>query len=169
MKFLKFITALFLFISCLSLFSQDYLIRVDFDEYKLFLINDAGIVVAAYPVAVPSFKPNYLPAYGAVTKIDKKPRWYPTEKTRRHYIEVYGIELPKVVESDDPLNAMGAVQIVIKFDSSNVNPLYRIHGTNDESSIGTKATSGCIRMYNKDILKLVGVIDGKQVRVLFER
>ncbi len=31
---------------------------------------------------------------------------------------------------------------------------YTIHGTNDPSSIGTKASAGCIRLYNKDILDL---------------
>jgi lipoprotein-anchoring transpeptidase ErfK/SrfK len=31
---------------------------------------------------------------------------------------------------------------------------YYIHGTNDPSSIGTWASHGCVRMYNRDILKL---------------
>lgn len=34
------------------------------------------------------------------------------------------------------------------------NSLYRIHGTNDPSSIGTEASSGCIRMHNGDVLHL---------------
>jgi len=169
MKFRKVFLALFLFISCLPLFCEEYLIRVVISEYKLFLINDVGIVIAAYPVAVPGFSPNYLPAFGTVTEIEKRPYWYPTEKTRKHYLETYGIELPKIVKPDDPLNAMGVVEIIIKFDSPDVNPLYRIHGTNDDASIGTKATSGCIRMHNKDILKLIEIIEGKQARVLFEK
>ena len=169
MKFLKFFLALFLLIFItLPLLCQDYLIRVDFSDYKLFLINEVGIIFAVYPVAIPSFSPNYLPVFGTMIKIEKRPHWYPTEKTRIHYLEMYGINLPKVVEPDDPLNAMGAVQIIIKFDSPDVNPLYRIHGTNDDGSIGKKATSGCIRMYNRDILELIKIIEDKQVRVLFE-
>lgn len=31
---------------------------------------------------------------------------------------------------------------------------YAIHGTNDPSSIGTMASAGCIRMYNRDVLEL---------------
>ena len=31
---------------------------------------------------------------------------------------------------------------------------YGIHGTNQEWVIGTKASHGCIRMYNRDVLKL---------------
>lgn len=33
-------------------------------------------------------------------------------------------------------------------------PHIGIHGTNDPSSIGTMASHGCVRMYNKDILEL---------------
>jgi lipoprotein-anchoring transpeptidase ErfK/SrfK len=34
------------------------------------------------------------------------------------------------------------------------NTLYRIHGTNDPSSIGTHSSSGCIRLLNDDIIDL---------------
>ncbi|SDD41745.1 L,D-transpeptidase catalytic domain [Paenibacillus sp. UNCCL117] len=33
-------------------------------------------------------------------------------------------------------------------------PHYGIHGTNQPSSIGTMASHGCIRMYNRDVLAL---------------
>jgi lipoprotein-anchoring transpeptidase ErfK/SrfK len=32
--------------------------------------------------------------------------------------------------------------------------MYRIHGTNAPSSIGTAASSGCIRMLNKEVVEL---------------
>jgi lipoprotein-anchoring transpeptidase ErfK/SrfK len=45
--------------------------------------------------------------------------------------------------------------------------LYRIHGTNDPSSIGTFASSGCIRLRNEDILDLYERVSlGAQVVVL---
>ena len=169
MKFSRLFLVFFLFILALSLFSQDYLIKVVFSERKLYLINNANLVVASYPVAIPGFVPNYLPVYGSVIVIEKHPHWYPTEKTRKHYLEAHEIELPKVVEPDDPLNAMGIAQIVIKFDTMDINPLIRIHGTNDEESIGKKATSGCIRLHNKDILGLIGIIEGKEIRVVFQK
>jgi L,D-transpeptidase ErfK/SrfK len=31
---------------------------------------------------------------------------------------------------------------------------YGIHGTNQEWVIGTRASHGCIRMYNRDVLEL---------------
>ena len=45
--------------------------------------------------------------------------------------------------------------------------LYRIHGTNEPSSIGTFASSGCIRMLNADVMDLYRRVSvGTQVVVL---
>lgn len=35
---------------------------------------------------------------------------------------------------------------------------YGIHGTNDPSSIGKAVSHGCIRMYNRDVLQLAGMV-----------
>jgi lipoprotein-anchoring transpeptidase ErfK/SrfK len=32
--------------------------------------------------------------------------------------------------------------------------MYRIHGTNEPSTIGTNVSSGCIRMMNQDVIDL---------------
>ncbi|HYF81796.1 MAG TPA: L,D-transpeptidase [Clostridia bacterium] len=45
-------------------------------------------------------------------------------------------------------------------------PSYGIHGTNNPASIGTAASNGCVRMFNKDVEDLfnnVGV--GTVVRI----
>lgn len=58
-------------------------------------------------------------------------------------------------------NPLGAMALYLG------NSLYRIHGTNDVSSIGTAASSGCIRMTNGHIVhlsKIAGV--GTTVHVL---
>jgi lipoprotein-anchoring transpeptidase ErfK/SrfK len=45
--------------------------------------------------------------------------------------------------------------------------LYRIHGTNQPSTIGTFVSSGCIRLTNEDIADLYGRVQvGTQVVVL---
>ncbi len=45
--------------------------------------------------------------------------------------------------------------------------LYWIHGTNEPRSIGTAASSGCIRLFNQDIINLYGrVPKGTDVVVL---
>lgn len=61
---------------------------------------------------------------------------------------------------------MGKAKLVIDFENTHL-PV-RIHGTNDESSIGRPITRGCIRLKNKDILHLINLIQGKQVYVIIQ-
>lgn len=35
---------------------------------------------------------------------------------------------------------------------------YGIHGTNNPSSIGKAVSHGCVRMYNRDVLQLAGIV-----------
>src|SRR5580704_9575970 len=37
--------------------------------------------------------------------------------------------------------------------------IYRIHGTNQPSTIGGQVSSGCIRMVNEDVIDLYGRVD----------
>jgi hypothetical protein len=47
------------------------------------------------------------------------------------------------------------------------NTLYRIHGTNQPSTIGTFVSSGCIRLTNEDVADLYGRVQvGTRVVVL---
>ena len=51
--------------------------------------------------------------------------------------------------------------------ANGADTLYRIHGTNDPSSIGKALSSGCIRMLNQDIADLyLRVPVGSKVVVL---
>lgn len=70
MKF-KIFLVLFLFIFCLPLFCDDYLVRVKFGEHKLYLINNIGIIINIYPVAIHESILNYLPLCGNVISIEK--------------------------------------------------------------------------------------------------
>lgn len=61
-------------------------------------------------------------------------------------------------------NPLGARALYLYRD--NRDTLYRIHGTNDPSSIGSAVSSGCIRLINQDIIDLYNrVPDGTQVLV----
>jgi lipoprotein-anchoring transpeptidase ErfK/SrfK len=51
-----------------------------------------------------------------------------------------------------PENPLGARTLYLY--ANGVDTLYRIHGTNDPSSIGKALSSGCIRMLNQDIAEL---------------
>ncbi len=65
-----------------------------------------------------------------------------------------------------PDNPLGARALYL-FDMTGQDTLYRIHGTNDPSSIGKAMSSGCIRMLNQDIDELHRrVLKGARVVVL---
>lgn len=64
-----------------------------------------------------------------------------------------------------PTNPLGARALYLT--TNGVDYGYRIHGTPDWQSIGSNASSGCIRMINQDIIDLYGrVPDGAKVVVL---
>jgi lipoprotein-anchoring transpeptidase ErfK/SrfK len=65
------------------------------------------------------------------------------------------------VMAGGPGNPLGARALYLG------NTLYRIHGTNQPSTIGTFVSSGCIRLTNDDIEDLYGRVKvGNRVVVL---
>ena len=143
----------------------EYFIRVDFREARLYLYDD-GREVGNFPVALPMVNPK-LPITGTVEGVEENPYWAPTKATREYYFKKSGIELPELVRPGDPRNAMGKGKIRIAFDDARVNQTIRIHGTNDEKSIGARVSRGCIRMRNDDIKKLFEMIRGEKTLVIF--
>ena len=49
-----------------------------------------------------------------------------------------------------PENPLGARALYLG------SSMYRIHGTNEPSTIGQNVSSGCIRMMNEDVIDLYG-------------
>lgn len=96
--------------------------------------------------------------WSGVRTIDRKvewPDWEPPAEmiARQPY-------LPRWV-AGGPGNPLGARAMYLK------GTLYRIHGTNDPSSIGKRMSSGCIRMLNEDAIDLYNrVYVGTKVVVL---
>jgi lipoprotein-anchoring transpeptidase ErfK/SrfK len=72
----------------------------------------------------------------------KNPGWSPTARMRRE-----NPRLPQYVPPG-PSNPLGVRAIYLGWSE------YRIHGTNAPSSIGSAASSGCIRMRNSDVSDL---------------
>ena len=107
-----------------------------------------------YPIAVG--KQGF--AWAGTEKISRKvawPEWIPPAEMRERKPG-----LP-VRMSGGVRNPLGAMALYLG------NTLYRIHGTNDASSIGTAASSGCIRMTNANVLHLATIADvGTTVYVL---
>lgn len=76
----------------------------------------------------------------------KWPAWHPTDDM---HAQTPG--LPKRIEPG-PTNPLGARALYLYIDGRDT--LYRIHGTSEPWTIGTQASSGCIRMVNEDIIDL---------------
>jgi lipoprotein-anchoring transpeptidase ErfK/SrfK len=107
-----------------------------------------------YPIAVG--KQGF--AWSGVEKISRKvawPDWYPPAEMRARKPG-----LP-VHMSGGVRNPLGAMALYLG------STLYRIHGTNDVSSIGTATSSGCIRMTNGNVTHLASIAGvGTTVHVL---
>jgi len=85
----------------------------------------------------------------------KWPEWRPPVDMRKRRPE-----LPAYM-AGGPANPLGARAIYLG------SSIYRIHGTNEPSSIGKAASSGCIRMLNEDVTELYSHVKiGARVTVL---
>lgn len=78
------------------------------------------------------------------------PRWIPTP----NMIERSPGQYAKYADGVDggPGNPMGARALYMH--QNGVDTYYRVHGTNDPSSIGRSVSAGCIRLLNQDIIDL---------------
>ena len=84
-------------------------------------------------------------------KVKRKwPRWIPTKDMIARAPERY----KKYENGVDggPSNPLGARALYLY--QNNVDTYYRIHGTNQPSSIGKSVSAGCIRMANPDVIDL---------------
>jgi lipoprotein-anchoring transpeptidase ErfK/SrfK len=99
----------------------------------------------------------------AIIKIKRKwPRWLPPESMveRDPNATKWANGMPG--GPDNPLGARALYLFANGYDT-----LYRIHGTNDPTSIGKAMSSGCIRMLNEDVADLFDRVQiGTHVRVL---
>ncbi len=128
-------------------------IVVDTGERRLYLVLDGGQAMRyGIGVARPGFE------WAGSHKVSMKrewPGWTPPEemKQRQPGLPDY---MPGGID-----NPLGARAMYIG------STIYRIHGSNDPSSIGQAMSSGCIRMLNEDAVDLYDRVKiGAQVIVL---
>ena len=94
----------------------------------------------------------------------KWPKWTPPKEMieRRPDLEKWSAENGGM--PGGPTNPLGARALYLM--QGNVDTLYRLHGTPQWASIGTAASSGCIRLMNQDVIDLYErVPNGAQVIV----
>lgn len=120
------------------------------DEYAIVINKDTRILTVyknkniykKYPIAA-GRDPSYTPE-GKFTIVSKiiNPSWY-NSKT------------DKVIAGGIPENPLGKRWLGLSLKGGSI---YGIHGNNTPWSIGTNASSGCVRMINDDVEKLFDYI-----------
>ncbi|MCB1498929.1 MAG: L,D-transpeptidase [Bauldia sp.] len=97
------------------------------------------------------------------------PKWFPPAEMqqREAFQKLYPDFAAKYPNGMDgsPKNPLGSRALYLWAD--NKDTLFRIHATNDWTSIGKAVSSGCIRMWNQDVIDLYDRVDiGTKVIVL---
>jgi lipoprotein-anchoring transpeptidase ErfK/SrfK len=88
-------------------------------------------------------------AWSGIATVGRKaewPAWHPTDDMR-----ATAPDIPRRI-APGPGNPLGARALYLY--ANGTDTLYRIHGTSEPWTIGTEASSGCIRMFNEDIIDL---------------
>lgn len=132
-------------------------ILIDTRERFLYLIKADGMA-RRYGVAVGAAGRAWS-GTATIGRMATWPAWYPTDGMRR---DAPG--LPWRVEPG-PHNPLGARALYLYRHGRDT--LYRIHGTSEPWTIGTEASSGCIRMLNEDVIDLYDRVSvGALVKVI---
>ncbi len=132
-------------------------IIVSFGDRKLYHIVAPG-EADTYPIAIPREQSRWE----GVTSVSMKrenPSWTPTA-----HMLAENPKLPRWVPGGHPMNPLGNRAMYL--GSSD----YRIHGTDAPWTIGTPASKGCVRMFNKDVADLYPRVKvGSKVTVTWQK
>ncbi|NNG02931.1 MAG: L,D-transpeptidase family protein [Inquilinus sp.] len=118
---------------------------INLAEQRLYYYGDGG--VETFPIGIG--REGRDTPLGATRIVGRKegPEWYPTARARAE-----DPTLPARVEAG-PENPLGSHALYLGW------PRYLIHGTNEPYGIGRRVSSGCIRLYPEDIVRLYGMVD----------
>lgn len=122
-------------------------IIIDTAVKHLFIVLEGGMAIR-YGIAVgrDGFR------WAGVADVSRKvmwPKWTPPPEMikRKPELAKWKDGMP-----GGPKNPLGARALYLFRDGRDTG--YRIHGTTEPASIGTAASSGCIRMFNEDVIEL---------------
>jgi lipoprotein-anchoring transpeptidase ErfK/SrfK len=119
-------------------------IVIDISARKLYYVVDVN---AAYEYSISVGREGFN--WSGTETISRKqawPDWYPPQEMRQR-----DPSLPKRM-TGGIRNPLGVMALYLG------TTLYRIHGTNDERSIGQAQSSGCFRMRNAAVLHLAEIV-----------
>ncbi len=138
-------------------------IVVSIGERRLYLVQPGGVAMR-YAVGVGREEALNFRGSAVIGRKAEWPHWTPTaDMIRRMPIYAhYASGLPGGI--DNPLGARA-----LYLYRGNQDTDFRLHGTIEPETIGTKVSSGCIRLFNHDIIDLYNRVPvGSPVVVLQE-
>ena len=128
----------------LKISTAKYSVLVDKSQNILMLKSDEE-VIKTYTVSTGMNNATPAGTYRIVNKLTD-PTWY---------------RAGAIVPSGSPENILGSRWMGLDLEG------YGIHGTSDESTIGTHITKGCVRMRNKDVEELYSILPvGVEVSII---
>jgi lipoprotein-anchoring transpeptidase ErfK/SrfK len=138
-------------------------IVVNIGERHLYLVQPGGMAIR-YTVGVGREEALNFRGSAVIGRKAEWPHWSPTgDMIRRMPIYAHYVNgLPGGIG-----NPLGARALYLY--RGNQDTYFRLHGTNEPDTIGTKVSSGCIRLFNHDIIDLFNRVPvGAPVIVLQE-
>jgi len=122
--------------------------------------SDVYQIVLPTTTAQATMRVAQRPVIGQFDRAEYKPSWGPTPNMRRR-----DPSLPAVVRYGHPRHALGIYRLRIAWQNSGNHEFWqyvRIHGGAKEEDLNQAKSSGCIRMLDPDILRLVANIQAAQ-------
>jgi lipoprotein-anchoring transpeptidase ErfK/SrfK len=123
-------------------------IVVDVTEKRLYLVEPGGRAMR-YAVGVGREQALNFHGTAIIGRKAEWPSWTPTESMIKR-IPRYGAYASGMQGGIN--NPLGARALYLYRGSQDTH--FRLHGTNDPTSIGKAVSSGCIRLFNQDIIDL---------------
>lgn len=117
-------------------------------RYLYFVLPDGKAV--RYAVGVGPVARAFQGGEAVIANKAAWPRWTPTPNMIKRNPQQYGRFKDGV--DGGPRNPMGARALYMHKDG--IDTYYRVHGTNNPTSIGKGVSAGCIRMLNQDVIDL---------------
>jgi len=114
-------------------------IVVNLSDMRLYWYPAGNGLPRSFPVGIGREELGTPPGEAVIVRKTADPVWYPTARMRRE-----NPDLPAVVPAG-PDNPLGSHALYLNRD------VLRIHGTNKPWGVGSRVSSGCMRLYPEDI------------------
>jgi L,D-transpeptidase ErfK/SrfK/L,D-transpeptidase YbiS len=137
-------------------------IVINLAELRLYYFPPKQNIVYVFPVGIGREGLSTPELISVIGDKRKNPVWRPTQAMRKRYFAEHGKPMADFIAAG-PDNPFG--KYALRLGTSE----YLIHGSNKRFGIGTRASSGCIRMYDEDIEWVFhNVTVGTPVRIIHQ-